>query len=459
MSYAFSKDKFFEPISGLSLAVFRIMLGCLLIFDSFKYAIFHKGDRYYNREYLFKYEYFEWVQLYPEPWMFQIHIWLMLVTAIFITLGLFYRISVVVFLFLFTYIFLLDQVEYLNHYYLVIVYLVVMCVLPMHARLSLDCQRKQQTPKDIPRWALWALLAQTEIVLLYAGIVKINPDWLAGEPLGMWLRERWQWHIFGDLIFEDWFILAGAWGTVILHLIGAPLLFFDRTRIFAVMIYVSFHLMNSYTFDIGIFPYMTIGATLLFFRPDWPAIFFRKLINKFSVPLAIKDFKVATPSYVRPKPVLYFLVIWLFFQAVIPLRPYIYPSNVAWTEEGHKFSWRMKLRNKESNVLMITVKDPETGKTWKINPFYDMDFRAAFQMAERINMLVQYAKFQEKKWKEKGYDDVIVTAQTGVSLNGRKYVPIVSPDLDLTEVEWNIWPADWILENNEPLLHWSERKW
>lgn len=453
------KNKLFEQVSGLSLAVFRILFGYLIVSDAWKNIRYDRAEHYFDRPFLFKYEYFEWVKLYPDLWMLELHFWMMLIFGVFIMLGLFYRVSIVAFLILFSYQFFLDQIEYLNHFYLVIVYLVVMSFLPMNARLSLDVWRsKKKEPSDVPRWAIYALMVQTEIVLIYAGLVKLNPDWLGGEPLGLWLRERWQWHIFGDLVFEDWFVLMGAWGTVFLHLLGAVLLLFRKTRLVAFCLYLLFHLMNAYTFRIGIFPFMTIGATLLFFDPDWPAKIWRKGIAFFKLPIAEKPFQIAVPKTNYRKPILIFLSVWLFFQVIIPLRPYLYPGNVAWTEEGHKFSWRMKLREKASTILTFHIKDPKSGEEWEHDIRKFVDVRTAYLIAERVNLSIQYAKYLEKQWQEKGYDDVIVTVETNVSLNGRPPQPILPKDLDLTEVKWDIWPADFLLPNCQTIPHWSERQ-
>jgi hypothetical protein len=63
-----------------------------------------------------------------------------------------------------------------------------MACVPAHSTWSLDAKNNQ--PQSIPKWALWALLIQLEVVLLYAGIVKLNEDWLALEPLSHWLTSR-----------------------------------------------------------------------------------------------------------------------------------------------------------------------------------------------------------------------------------------------------------------------------
>ena len=46
-----------------------------------------------------------------------VHVWFMGVMALFITLGILYRVSAAVFFVTFTYMFLLEQARYLNHFY------------------------------------------------------------------------------------------------------------------------------------------------------------------------------------------------------------------------------------------------------------------------------------------------------------------------------------------------------
>jgi hypothetical protein len=48
------------------------------------------------------------------------------------------------------------------------------------------------------------------------------------------------------------------------------LLLWRRTRVLAYLAALAFHLTNWYLFNIGIFPWIMICATLLFFPPSWP---------------------------------------------------------------------------------------------------------------------------------------------------------------------------------------------
>ena len=86
----------------------------------------------------------------------------------------------------------------------------------------------------------------------------------------MWLSRRDDWPLIGPVFNQDWVVALAAYGTIVLHVVGAPLLLFRRTRVPVMIVYFGFHLMNHFLFNIGIFPWLTMAATLMFLDPDWP---------------------------------------------------------------------------------------------------------------------------------------------------------------------------------------------
>ena len=67
----------------------------------------------------------------------------------------------------------------------------------------------------------------------------------------------------------------------------------------------------------------------------------------------------------RQKLIVAGLALWLAVQILVPLRHLLYPGNVSWTEQGHRFAWMMKLRDKDAEAS-FTVRDPATGRLWTI---------------------------------------------------------------------------------------------
>lgn len=273
--YAGFEARMFAPVDGAALAVFRIAFGGLILWDVAKYLI-HDLIRikFLIPHIHFKYYGFEWVEVWPGDGMYY-HFAALGLFAILVMLGLFYRVAIVLLTVAFSYVFLLDQTDYLNHFYFVILLGFLLCITPAHRVWSLDAtlwpeRTTYRSATAVPGWSVWVFRAQMEVVLLYAGIVKINPDWLQLQPLRMWLGARADMPIVGPLLLQDWAIAVASYGSIALHVLGAPLLLFERTRIWAFAAYCVFHLSNHVLFNIGIFPWLTIAGTTIFFAADWP---------------------------------------------------------------------------------------------------------------------------------------------------------------------------------------------
>lgn len=452
-SYAISRfrQKLEGPVSAQSLALFRIAFGTLLVWDCWRFIKYDRIWRYWvDPEFHFTYPGFGWVTPLPEPWIQ--FAWLMLgVTAFLVMIGLFYRVAICAFTVLFTYFFLLDQVEYLNHFYLVILFAILLCVLPAHRMLSVDAWlRPRCRSRTVPYAAVFILRAQIEIMLIFAGLVKLTPDWLAGEPLGIWLRRQADAVPMGALFQYDWVIIAGTWGTVALHLVGAPLLLWRRTRLATFLVYCVFHSANAYFFNIGIFPWMTIAATTIFFAPDWPQRVARWLHGRFeALPPPVPPVMPAARRL--PALALAGLVAWIGVQVALPLRAGLFPTEVRWAGDGHRFSWRMRIYDRQAEGVFV-VTDPESGDMWQVDPEDYLTSRQASKMLVRADMVHQFAAHLEEVWRQQGYADVEVRAEITKSLNGRPPQPFVDRRTDLTAVEVDHFgPDPWVLPLEEPV--------
>jgi hypothetical protein len=205
-------------------------------------------------------------------------------------------------------------------------------------------------------------------------------------------------------------------------------------------------------FDIGIFPWLMLGALLIFFPPDLPRRFARAFMSPGEA------FPDATPAPTTPVPITStsqklvagLLAAYFAVQVVLPLRHYLYPGNVSWTEEGHNFSWHMKLRTKGGEVV-FTVTHPATGQTWTIKPQDYLATHQVVKMATKPDLLLHFAHYLAEKKRREGYDNVEVRARVMVSLNGRQPQLIIDPNVDLTKVEVSLLPARWIMPLTTPL--------
>ncbi|MCY3670005.1 MAG: HTTM domain-containing protein, partial [Alphaproteobacteria bacterium] len=230
-----------RPVSGQSLAVFRIAFGLLMLND-----VVHVLDEgwltrfYIDRAILFPYYGLE-VPPLPAPWL-QLLWGACGLCCVLVALGAFYRIAIWGFNAIFIYFFLLDQLLYLNHFYMIALFGLLLGCTGAHRCWSLDRRLgRVRGTQAVPRWNLLILQFQVEVILVFAGLVKIEIDWLRGEPLRTWMLER-TWSPFSDLFALDWVALAAPVLVILLHVVGAPLLLWSRTRLPVFLVYCAFHM-------------------------------------------------------------------------------------------------------------------------------------------------------------------------------------------------------------------------
>ena len=360
------RKRFFEPVDIASLVYFRVAFGVIMLWEVWRYFDHGWIARYWIRPTLhFTYYGFDWVHPWPASGMY-LH-WVALgALAILITLGLWYRISATLFFLGFTYTFLLEQARYLNHFYLICLISFLMIFIPAHRAASLDARwRPSLRSQTAPAWALWLLRGQIGIVYFYGGVAKLNADWGRAEPFRTWLARRTDFPVIGSWFTEEWMVYLLSYGGLVFDLLVVPFLLWRRTRVFAFGGAVLFHLMNARLFSIGIFPWFMIAATALFFAPGWP----RRLLAQWWPALNGQHRECApvAPVAWRQHATLILLGVYSTLQLLVPLRHSLYPGEVSWTEEGHRFSWRMKLRDKDASARFV-VTDPIGGRRWIVDP-------------------------------------------------------------------------------------------
>ncbi len=468
------------PVDGASLAAFRIAFGGIMVWEVWRYFRHGWIARYWvEPDFHFTYFGFGWVQPWPEAGL--VAHWAVLgALGALIALGLLYRAAALLFFLGFTYAFLLEQARYLNHFYFIALLSLLLVFVPAHRTWSLDALRRSGVRSGtVPAAAVWLLRAQVGIVYLYAGIAKLNADWLTGEPMATWLARRTQDPLLGAVAQEEWVALVGSYGALGVDLLVVPALLWRPTRAVAFGVATLFHLGNWWLFSIGAFPWLMIAATTLFFEPDWPRGLLRRArgLLRRARGLLLRRPRAAERSDRRPAegggrraaegglrvargiaprargatwrarpPVVSALVLaWVLVQALVPLRHHLYPGPPAWTEEGHRFSWRMLLRTKRAVEVDFLVTDRRGRMAWRVDPSEHLRPWQARKAFTRPDMILQYAHFLAAEVRKSGWEDVEVRADVRVSLNGREARPLVDPERDLAAVPRTLGPADWIL--------------
>ncbi len=452
-----------KNMSIYSLVFFRIMFGILAFAESLA-LLFHyhlKKNAYEFGGFQFKYFGFEWVQPMPKTLMTIFFIFL-IISGILIAIGKWYRGAAVFFAFGITYTFLLEKSYYLNHGYLLCMLSFIIILLPLNKYFSFDVWKNPASRQlQVPYWNLLILKLMMAIVYFYGGLAKINWDWLNAKPLDRWVSAKSDMFLLGPLWDQEWVPWFMSYGGLMLDLCIVPLLILSRpTRWLALGMAVFFHIVNTILFSIGIFPVLSITLTLLFFEPDFPLKiinwlskrnqFVRKLQDNWNRKMETSPHFVETISPVN-NVILIGLGIYVMIQLLLPFRHHLIPGDVAWTEEGHRFSWRMMLRSKRGSGH-FKVADLDKNIVAKIYPKKELTERQARKIFGQPDMIYQFAQKLKEDYKNKGIDNIAITAHIKAKVNGGKRGDFVDPEVDLSKVEWKVFGHnEWILARPEKL--------
>ncbi|WP_017258658.1 HTTM domain-containing protein [Pedobacter arcticus] len=442
--YYFSalKNKLSEPIDAASLAFFRILFGCIMLFSQVRFLSKGWVDLFYIQpKFFFKYFGFHWVQALPGNWMYLPWV-LMVISLVFIIVGKYYRFAIVVFFFLFSYTELLDLSNYLNHYYLITLLAFAMIFLPMNVSFSLDAKKWQQ-PATVPRWTLSILRLQIGLVYFFAGVSKIKYDWLImAQPLKTWLLTCQNIPWVGKFLSMPFTAYVFSWGGMFFDISAPFLLLNKKTRPFEYALIVFFHLVTFWLFYIGVFPIVMIGVALVFFS----SAFHRRFLEKYFFWLQPKhNPEKAVYTFTGHKEVFSGLfIVYFLWQFLMPLRYLMYKGNVMWTEQGYRYAWNVMLMEKDA-VIYFYVEDKETGERFIEYPKKYLTPLQERMMSTQPDMILQYAHFLAAKYQDQLKHSVAVYADAYASLNAKAGQTFIDPDIDLANQKDSFAPKYWIM--------------
>ena len=439
---------------SVTLAFFRLAFGLMMLFSLIRFASFGWIDKLYIQpKFHFTYFGFDWVK------PLGIYTYLLFVicglAAFFVAIGYKYKVAIITFFLSFTYIELIDKTTYLNHYYFISVVSFLLIFLPANATFSVDAHKNEKLRfQEIPAWTIDSIKLLLGIVYFYAGLAKLNSDWLINAmPLKIWLPNQSNIPIIGNLLHQEWVQYAFSWTGAIYDLAIPFLLLNKKTRKFAFFLVVVFHILTKVLFPIGVFPYVMIISTLIFFE----ASFHEKVLRFISKitridctnfnTYSIFDFELKNTA---TKLKFYIVALFMVFQLVFPFRYLCYPEELFWTEEGYRFSWRVMLMEK-AGFTQFYVIDPKT----KQKKFVDnSQFLTAFQekqMAFQPDFILQYAHFLHDHYQSIGMQDPIVKVDSYVALNGRLSKRYIDPNIDLAKQYESFQHKTWILPFNDDI--------
>ena len=452
------KYRLFNKNSQIApLIVFRIIFGSMMFFSTLRFIL--RGwikDFYVSPKYYFTYYGFDWVKPLEENSMYVLF-GVLLLSALLILFGLFYRVCIVLFFLVFTYIELIDKTNYLNHYYFISLMSFILIFLPLHRSFSLDCYFGIcKRIKEVPSWTINFIKLQIAFVYIFAGISKLNYHWLIeAEPLINWLKHQSDFPIIGNLLLKDFTAYLFSWGGAIFDLFIVFILISKKWRIFGYGLVVIFHLMTAFMFPIGVFPLVMIGSTLIYFDDKLHT----KIID-FISKFTLKSKQISNPESFNLKTsykAIYKLLFISFFiiQLILPLRYLMYPGKLFWTEQGYRFSWRVMLIEK-AGYAQFFIHEPVKDRKMIIENRNYLTPQQEKMMATQPDMILQYAHFISNIYKDsiitESNGEAInlgpkpkVTAKVEVSLFNKGSRLFIDENINLSKVERGFSNKKWIL--------------
>ena len=439
--------------SASPLIIFRIGFGFMMVYSIIRFC----SKDWINTLYLqpkfhFTYYGFEWVK--PLGNLTYLLFFICGLSALFVALGFKYRVAIITFFLSFTYIELMDKTTYLNHYYFISILSFLLIFLPANSSFSIDSCLKKKSYRLVPKWSIDAIKLLVSIVYVYAGLTKINSDWLfKAMPLKIWLPSKYDLPFIGEtLMQQNWFHYAMSWSGMIYDLTIPFLLLYKKTRWFAFGLVVFFHVFTGILFPIGMFPYVMIVSSLIFFEAGFHhkiILFLKRILNyffKLNQKIVVKEIY----NFKHQKITIIVLSLFFIVQLFLPFRYALYPNELFWTEEGYRFSWRVMLMEK-MGYASFKITNSKTGNFFYVD---NQDFLTPLQekqMSFQPDFILEYAHFLGDHFKSKGHKNIQVFVESYVALNGRLSQPFINKNIDLYQQKETFNPKEWILPFNDEI--------
>jgi len=275
---------FNKKSNSAPLAVFRIGFGLLMCYSIIRFWL--KGwieTLYIQPSFHFSYYGFDWVK--PLDNYTYMLFFICGLSAFLVAIGFKYRLSILLFFLSFTYIELMDKTTYLNHYYFISILSFLMLFIPANATFSIDNLIRGKDYQKVPTWTIDSLKLLLSVVYIFSGLAKLNSDWLIkAMPLKIWLPSKFDLPLIGQNLMQlEWVHYAMSWGGMFYDLLIPFLLLYKRTRLFGFVLVVFFHIFTRVLFPIGMFPYIMIMGSLIFFESKFHIKILKFLKEKISL--------------------------------------------------------------------------------------------------------------------------------------------------------------------------------
>ena len=431
-------DYLFRPIDNISLVLFRICFGFLVVAEAWGALITGwVKSTFITPEFTFNFIGFDFLQPLPGNGMY-LYFFVMGLCGWGILLGYRFRLSSFLFALMWSAVYLMQKTSYNNHYYLLMILAFAMSLSNAHGDLSLDVkQNRIARINQMPTYIKLFVIIQLLIVYEFASIAKLYNDWLDLSFIDLLLGSKKNMPIIGPLLQYPVAKYSVAYFGIIYDALIIPALLYKPTQKIAIALSFFFHLFNSIVFQIGIFPYMSLAFMLFFIDPAWLKSKSQGLYHRFNE-------QYQNLQHKNTLVVSLLLLVHFVVQLALPLRHHFIQGDVLWTEEGHRLSWRMMLRTRQGSIQFF-VTDVKTGRRETVDLNQYLTAKQISRLSTLPDYIWQFSQRLKKEYNEKG-KQVAIHVKSKVSVNRGPYAEFIDPNVDLADTEWYYFRHNpWIL--------------
>lgn len=432
-----SKGKLFQEIDNSPLIIFRMLFGFLLFVESWGAILTGwVKTNLISPKVFFSFIGFEWLHPLPGYGMYFYFI-CMGVLGLLVMIGYRYRLSLLCFTILWTAQYLMQKTAYNNHYYFLTLICFLMLFLPANAYYSIDVKRNKNIKSlTMPQWCSFVLILQVSILYIYASIAKLYPDWLDGTFTRLLYSHKTDFPFIGKFFTEKWFYISIAYLGILFDGLIVPMMLWKKTRTLALIASLIFHLSNSFILKVGIFPYFALSFIVFFYPPDT----IRRIFFKKRPELSLKTYNYTNKN----QTYILLVIIYFIIQLLLPIRHYFIKGDVFWTEEGHRLSWRMMLRQRNGSTY-FTIIDKKTKEILTFNMHDLFTEKQIHRIDCYPDFIWQAAQYIKQDFKQKN-KEIEIYANTKISVNAHPFKQFIDPKIDLASVSWDYFKhSNWIL--------------
>ena len=431
-------DYLFRPTDNISLVLFRICFGFLVVAESWGALITGwVKSTFIDPEFTFNFIGFDFLQPLPGNGMY-LYFFVMGLCGWGILLGYRFRLSSFLFALMWSAVYLMQKTSYNNHYYLLMILAFAMSLSNAHSDLSLDVkQNRTARSNQMPAYIKLFVIIQLLIVYEFASIAKLYSDWLDLSFIDLLLGSKKNITIIGPLLQYTLAKYSVAYFGIIYDALIIPALLFKPTQKIAIALSFFFNLFNSIVFQIGIFPYMSLAFMLFFIDSDWLKLKTQRLYLRFN-----QQYQNFQPK--KTLVVSLLLLVHFVVQLALPLRHHFIQGDVLWTEEGHRLSWRMMLRTRQGSIQFF-VTDVKTGRRETVDLNQYLTPKQISRLSTLPDYIWQFSQRLKKEYSEKGRQ-VAIHVKSKVSVNRGPHAEFIDPNVDLADTKWYYFRHNpWIL--------------